>query len=427
MEEHDKIELRSEEVQEILGTPPNSVVRWGTVVVLLSVILMGWLSWWIRYPDKIKVPITLTAANPPVKLVAQTDGYIAKLTVNNEQRVDEGTLLAVMQSAADYEDVDTLDATIAKIQEYGKSQFLNLELKRGLQIGNLQTAYAVVLKNLESFQYSSRQNFRQQSKFKLKQEIIWIKDAIQQDYQKLSISKSKEVEQKAILERHKKLYADNLISYDELKAVSARLQTLRVEQGNIEARIKQKNNQIKMVETDIAGNQQAFQGDNNKDFIDLKSSITAMRSEIDEWKAIHLIPAPVDGEISFHNFLSEKQYFKQGEEVMSIVPPGSDSIMGIIFIPSIDKPKIAEGQKVIIKLASYAYPEYGTVGGRVVSVGRVPRNNRYPVTVALPKGLRTTHGIDLTFDQGMQGVAEIVTEKKRFFEKVIENILERVE
>jgi len=95
MEEHDKIELRSEEVQEILGTPPGKIVKWGTLVVFLSVLGMAWLSWWVKYPDKIKVPITLKAMSPPVKVVARTDSYIAKLIVNNEEAVERGQLLAV--------------------------------------------------------------------------------------------------------------------------------------------------------------------------------------------------------------------------------------------------------------------------------------------------------------------------------------------
>jgi len=136
MEEHERIELRSEEVQEILGTPPGRVVKWGTVVVLACVVVIGWLSWWVKYPDKIKVPITLTALSPPVKLVARTDGYIAKLTVNNEEAVKEGKLLAVMQSTADFEDVLLLDSLVAKYQNQERSLLLRLEPLRGLHIGN---------------------------------------------------------------------------------------------------------------------------------------------------------------------------------------------------------------------------------------------------------------------------------------------------
>jgi HlyD family secretion protein len=38
--ENNKIELRSEEIQDILGQVPNWIVRWGTVVVLLTVLVI---------------------------------------------------------------------------------------------------------------------------------------------------------------------------------------------------------------------------------------------------------------------------------------------------------------------------------------------------------------------------------------------------
>ena len=35
IESHDRIELRSEKVREILGTIPNGLVRWGLVVIIV--------------------------------------------------------------------------------------------------------------------------------------------------------------------------------------------------------------------------------------------------------------------------------------------------------------------------------------------------------------------------------------------------------
>ena len=42
-------ELRSEDVQEILGTPPHWLVRWGTTVVLAGFVMILCAAWFIRY------------------------------------------------------------------------------------------------------------------------------------------------------------------------------------------------------------------------------------------------------------------------------------------------------------------------------------------------------------------------------------------
>ena len=46
----DNLNLRSEEVQEILGRPPRSIVRWGITVVLLLVVGLAIGSYFIKYP-----------------------------------------------------------------------------------------------------------------------------------------------------------------------------------------------------------------------------------------------------------------------------------------------------------------------------------------------------------------------------------------
>ena len=50
-QEENKIEIRSEEVQDILGMVPAWIVRWGSVVILLTVLVIIAGAWRFRYPD----------------------------------------------------------------------------------------------------------------------------------------------------------------------------------------------------------------------------------------------------------------------------------------------------------------------------------------------------------------------------------------
>lgn len=426
MEEHERIELRSEEVQEILGTPPGRVVKWGTAVVLACVVVIGWLSWWVKYPDKIKVPITLTALSPPVKLVARTDGYIAKLTVNNEQEVEEGKLLAVMQSTADFNDVLLLDSLVGEYQYDEPPVMLRLKPIRGLQIGNLQTGYALFLKNLEAYQYGNSQSFENQSKGKLNRQIQNLKRGIQIQTQKLTNNRNRLGLVRTKQTRLKKLYTEKAVAMQELENVSYEIEGIKEEIKNNQTTIEDYKGQIESIQNDMVNINRNYQDDNNDNFIQLRESLNQLQTEINEWKIKYLLPAPVDGNISFYNFLSEKQFYQKGDELMSIVPPGTDSIMGLLYLPSLDKGKVKVGQTVIIKLASFQYQEYGTVEGRIVNIGKVSRNIGYPVSVSLTNGLKTSYNRVVSFDQDMKGTAEIITEKKRFYKKVVENILGNV-
>ena len=47
--ESEKIEIRSDEVQDILGMVPSWIVRWGTVVILVTVLAILTGSWFFNY------------------------------------------------------------------------------------------------------------------------------------------------------------------------------------------------------------------------------------------------------------------------------------------------------------------------------------------------------------------------------------------
>jgi hypothetical protein len=59
----DDIELRSEQVQQILKRPPSSLVRWGTAVIFLALAMALTISLFVHYPSKVAGTIALLPAN----------------------------------------------------------------------------------------------------------------------------------------------------------------------------------------------------------------------------------------------------------------------------------------------------------------------------------------------------------------------------
>src|SRR5690554_7690481 len=107
-----RIELRSEEVQEILTRVPHWMIRWGNVLILVIIILIFLFSWLIKYPDIITTEITITTQIPPEKLVAKTSGRIEKIFIEDREIVSENTPLAVIENPANYTDVFLLKAVV---------------------------------------------------------------------------------------------------------------------------------------------------------------------------------------------------------------------------------------------------------------------------------------------------------------------------
>ena len=46
-----RIEFRSEPVQEILGSVPSWIIRWGTSLFFVIIVLLLVGSWFFRYPE----------------------------------------------------------------------------------------------------------------------------------------------------------------------------------------------------------------------------------------------------------------------------------------------------------------------------------------------------------------------------------------
>ena len=110
-----KIEIRSEEVQDILGQVPSWIVRWGTMVILATVGVMLAGSMVFRWPDIKRADITVTRENPPAPMVARSDGRI-NLFVKDSQVVKMYDYLAVIDNPADYSDVVQLQYDMEEIR-----------------------------------------------------------------------------------------------------------------------------------------------------------------------------------------------------------------------------------------------------------------------------------------------------------------------
>jgi multidrug resistance efflux pump len=115
------IEIRSEEVQEILSFVPNWMIRWGNSLFLLLIIMLLFISWFIKYPDIINADVIITTEIPPQKEYARVTGKIDTLFVKDTQHVIENETLAVIENTANYSDVFFLKSIVDTIKVQKKS------------------------------------------------------------------------------------------------------------------------------------------------------------------------------------------------------------------------------------------------------------------------------------------------------------------
>lgn len=135
-----EVEIRSEEVQEVMGQIPAWIVRWGVTVLFAVVLALLVGSYFFKYPDVIATEMTLTSREPVVKVVARSSGKISGLYVFNGQDVKMDALLGVVENPARTEDVLRLKKLLARYME--EPERLSYYLLQDVWLlGDIQPAY----------------------------------------------------------------------------------------------------------------------------------------------------------------------------------------------------------------------------------------------------------------------------------------------
>ncbi len=423
MEEYDRIEIRSEEVQEILGTPPRWIVRWGTTIAVFTVILMGVVSYIVKYPDVIQAAVVLTSAVPPESVNAKIDGTLVEF-VDNREPVEKGQLIAMIESTADLNDMMYLDTLLQELDYLTQEELRTFEVDRGLILGEVQTAYSLFTTVLDQYRFEQISAYDQQNIDDLNIQKRAVKSTISQLKNKLSDLNTELNIKLEEVQKKKQLYVREVIAENEYKNFLADYQRTKQRYRDTEAEISNEELNFERINQQITRIQQNTKRTSTEQEISIRENIKQLRHAVDAWKEKYLITAPIDGTASFSKIGRENKYIKQGAEIMAIVPPaGQDSIVGKVVLPIEGSGKVEYGQDVVIKFSSYPYHEFGSVAGRVENIALLPTGKNFFVEVSLKNGLMTSYNKELTFHQEMEGSAEIITKDRRFIERVFDRLL----
>jgi multidrug efflux pump subunit AcrA (membrane-fusion protein) len=424
---HEFVELRSEEVQEILGTPPGWLVRWGTTVVMAGFVVMLAAAWFVRYPDVIDANVEITTATPPVEVVARTDGRVARLLVKDTAFVQANQHLAILQSTANFRDVLFLDSCATTWRNLKVEDFRALVLPDSLNLGDLQVDYANFVRMLGDFQFgrgSGSASFRSNVS-SIQLQINQLEQSILFEQKALNRIKDQLRSAEELYGKQKELYEQGITSRVDFEKERTKLADLERQRDQYEDNVLEKRREIIALKSNIDKASFGQQESSSSASTLLINSLNLLHTGIDRWKQAYLLTAPIEGKISL-NGLTVQQFVRMGEQVMTVVPIHSDIIVGRAKLPVTGSGKVKEEQRVIIKLDNYPYREFGTITGQVVTKSLVPKDKEYSITIALPitknKKLRTSQGKEIEFAQQLQGKAEIVTEDKGFLERIGEQM-----
>jgi multidrug resistance efflux pump len=417
------VELQRNEVEDMLGRIPGWITRNGMIlfVVLFALLLFG--SWVFRYPDIKKARIVVTSVNPPADIKARTSGKIVRLFVVNNEQVVIGDILAMIENPAVYDDVVQLKNSLVYLDSISIEDIeADLTELKNVKLGTIQSHYSLFLKVYREFMEFRRIDYHQRKVESARTEL-----QKQREYTR-SLSEGASIQQQAYdlalrqFNRDATLFEEGVISASDLEKSRLEMLAERNKRQEVISLMAENNINIARTENQIVDLELRQQEEHSGMINALEESYNNLKASVTSWEQTYLLVAPVHGSVTFTKFWSENQNVNLGEKVLTIIPDESGAMIGKISLPLEGAGKVHVGDQVNIQFDNYPYLEYGMVKGYIKGISEVSDDDFYAVEVDLPNGLRSYYDTEIRFSQNMQGDADILTDKKRLLERVLNPI-----
>jgi multidrug efflux pump subunit AcrA (membrane-fusion protein) len=412
-------ETRSGEVQELIGKMPSWLLRYGIFIVGIILVSIFIAAAYIKYPDKVMIPILIEQSKPPIAVVSKSSGVIKEIFVKENDSVQINQPIAMLMTEEDQSEVDVLD---------------NL-LKQGLSSGNLQSTFYPKLERLGSFQL---QYFELQNKVKLYRNYLqnngdqiklneienqW-KANIKAIQLKTNIGKIKsqtntiEYQQ---FEEDKRLYEQNAITKQEYLESKKRYLSTQVSStvdNNDITSAQQELTKLSLSKLTLL-NEKEQQLFNMR--LELNTIALSISQAIENWRNQNTIKATGNGRVLFNPNFKTFTNVNMNSELVRLVDSKQElKVNG--YLPINNSGDVKVGQMVWLDIASFPASKHGYFNSQIISISEYPLDSVYLMQLVLKDSFKTTTGETLPNKPILQGSGNVITKDISVLERLFDKL-----
>lgn len=413
-----EIQIRSEEVQEILSAVPSWMIRWGNLLILILILMLLGISWFVKYPDIISAEAMITTQIPPQKVYAKTTGTLIAVLVNDNDLVNKSQPLAIIENTADYKDVYILKSVIDTIKINNQSFNFPIDNLPILFLGDIESQFALFENSYIQYKLNSELQPFSNEALANTYSISELNRRLRSLLSQRDINKTELEFKQKDLERNKTLYEKGIISTQDYENKQLEIAQAQRNYKNFESSISQIRESISNAHKTSKGTEINRVKEEMVLLKNVIQSFNQLKKSIKDWENRYVLKSNIQGKVSFLNYWSVNQTVNQGDLVFTIIPRENSSFIAKLKTPAQNSGKIKIGQRVNIKLENYPDTEFGTLQGMVNSISLIPnQDGLYLIDVSLPTTLITSYNKTIVFKQEMRGSAEIITQDLRLIER----------
>ena len=407
-QEENDIVLRSEEVNDILSHIPPWIIRYGNLLFLALILLLIAMSWFITYPDVVTTEATLTTQIPPQKEYAKITGKIDTLLVVDKQDVHTGTVLAVLENTAVFNDVYLLKAIMDTLPMNKEQVYFPFDDLPLLFLGDIETDFA----QFENayFQYTLNKDLQPFSNEALANTISLaeLKSRLGNQIAQRALSKAELAFKKKDLERNQGLYNKGIISAQDYENKELEYLNAQRNYQSSGVTVSQLREAVSNAENTSKGTEFNKTREDIRLLKNVLQAYNQLKKSIKDWELNYVFISNMEGKVSFLNYWNTNQTVNSGDLIFSVLPKANSPFVAKLKTPTNNAGKIQVGQTVNLSLFDYPQYEFGVLKGTVERISATSdASGIYIVDVAIPEPLVTSYDKPIVFKQEMKGQADI--------------------
>lgn len=411
----------------------NLIAKYGTIITSFILLLIGVMTWFIKYPETVTTQSKLTGTNAPKPIIPKQNLRLTHLLVSNNQEVQIGEVISILETTADYKEILEFENLLNEIEQNIYCTDGQLSVSTNITIKNLMQKPLHNLGELQSDYQALIQAYIPYRDYVLgdyagKKKSLLQKDLNIAHQSKNVLNEQKNLQQKDLnlsqttIDKNKKLLDEKLISEQEYRELTSQYIVKQMSEPQIkssyinnESQINNINKELVEIDNQILTQKSLF-----------SQAILQTKSKIEAWKQLYLLTATASGKIIFTTFLQENQNLEAGKIIAHIVPPKSDIYLETL-VPQSNFGKVEIGQKVILKFNAYPWQEFGAVVGMIDYISPVPVDSGYYLAkIILPENLETNYKKEIPFIEGLVAQSEIVTKDLRLAESLYYDLVKTI-
>jgi anti-sigma28 factor (negative regulator of flagellin synthesis) len=415
-------EKKAEEIEEIIGNPPAWLLSYGTVIIILVTMVFVVLGWVMEFPEKIHSEIEIVTLEPPAQIYINKSNYLAKLSVNHQDTVNKGDILAIMESEAKLDDIMKLEYQCKQLLGFEKKDLKSFELKGNLQLGSkISTAYFDLQESIRTIDLSNKNK---------QIDIRSLRRVKRQKYPLEATLKILQEKDLSFAEKNIKIAKAKIRKEQDensIKRVEAEADLLKAEEemSSLQKKIEDVKKEIADLNLKIFTLEYGEDSDNRLAYQKLNRSLYKVLDEINAWKNEHLFYAPIDGTVSLNNtktLFSKRPFLRKDALLMSVLNhrKSSKPLVGKITLDAKTYSKVSQGQTVLLQLDGYPTSNHEKLKTIVHKKSTLARDNSYEVEILIKEEDLNKRGISFVY--AMKGKVEILTKEYNIWRRITSKI-----